>query len=301
MRKALPMTVLEPVDGVAQAVEWIEPLPADDLRRLRHCPLEPFDTNAHGPQSNAGLELIGTPRHHVRNLVATVGMPLRIQAHMAYGQSRSSLHKEWVRLFLGDCQGWRQIAHRKTDESGRVEFALPERLPVGVYGIAAQVAGDQTYATGSIWIIPQATPVVVFALPGALMAEEGLARSMAQGLGAPPIAGAASLTHFYREQGVLVIYMTKPTESYGPGASPEGWLQRHGFAQGPILMGPEALDTAPPSSFNQAVTDLDGLHGAKMIIKGGYAGSASDVQALLQLGVPTHQIWALDRYYPRQE
>ncbi len=142
-----------------------EPPAQGDIRRLHNCAESPFTKG--GPGSWEGFEGLETARgakarHRTSDRVVPLGEPIELKASIEY--DTGALAGEWVRIYVGDCDGWELKGINKTDEEGRVAFRLADRLAEGVYGVVFQVAGDQSEVRSQLWVVSRKTEVVVLDL-----------------------------------------------------------------------------------------------------------------------------------------
>ncbi len=217
-------------------VQYDDPLPVGDIRNLQNCAEYPFDAPDRGAWnalSSKQMAEEATPGHRSTDRVASVGDAIHLGAAMAYDDT--PLASEWVRLFVGDCQGWSQIGVRKTDDAGEVAFRLDNRLPEGIYGVVFQAVGDGTTVRTQLWVLPRQTTVVAFDLAGAAFEVSGEAvPTEAPG----PVRGAPTLTLWHTQQGRLVVYLNRSSGSESDTDAVSRWRQhlRHkGFAVGPVV------------------------------------------------------------------
>lgn len=231
-----------------------EPLPEGDVRRLQNCAEYPFDPPRRGPwESIESKELADTtePTHRSVDRIAVVGNRVRVDATLNYGDD--ALSGEWVRLYLGNCDGWSQQAVRRTGQDGRVEFRLQDRLSKGVYGVVFQVVGDRSTARAQLWVVSSQTEVVGLDIEGGAF-ETGGASTSPEALRKVP--DAVELARRHARRGRLVAYVHRSPAS-GDGTSTDRWrtrLRAAGFPVGPVvfLEEPAAVGSAGDSNRNGA-------------------------------------------------
>lgn len=207
-----------------------------DARELANCAEKSFDPPVRGPwETTQGRELAAPAEisHKASDKIVRVGGAVAVEATMSYGDE--PLIGEWVRLFIGTCDGWRQVGDRKTNGAGRVAFRLQERMPAGIYGVAFQVVGDGSVVRSQLWVVPRETKVVAFQIQGAAIEE---ATSTTEEKESVP--GAVSLAGWHASNGELVSYVDLDPHS---GQVVEEWrqsLRKQGFPVGPVLRRSEA-------------------------------------------------------------
>ncbi len=260
-----PMFLPVSYDEAMAAIEEEEPR---GTIGLKHCPRQEFVSEQFGPWNDAGRKALANdhePRHRAHDVVASVGRPVRVQARVAYGEEDMSLEGEWVRVYLGKCDGWQQVGYQRTGADGVVRVQLAERLPPGVYGVAFQVVGDLSFVVAKVWVVPANTPVVVFSLSGTLKTPDGA-----------PLPGAVALTKKYADHGYLVAYLASETEEQEARA----WLQEQGFSMGALV-----------EDFRAET--LHAIREAGLLIQAAYGNAAADAQAFGLAGLKSEQIWLL--------
>ncbi|TXD39421.1 hypothetical protein FRC98_03225 [Lujinxingia vulgaris] len=167
-------------------VEEIRP-PSTDMRFVQRCPSSDFQPARTGPWISAASERLAqnhTPTHIAPDQIITTGQPLTLHARLSYADQ--PLQGEWARIFWGSCErGWEQIGHLRTDADGRLAWPMTHRPSRGRYTYAVQVVGDQTFATGNIWIVAPEVRAVAISASAILHADTLQPASQPQ---APPEA-----------------------------------------------------------------------------------------------------------------
>lgn len=266
--------------------------------RLQQCTGRPFTPPPveawRHPHASPITTLAGDPRHAAEDAIAVAGAPLVIAGKFAYGVVSKDLEAEDVLVFLDDCTGWVALGRHTTDEEGRIVVPAPA-LPVGVYQVELQVAGDRSRATGWLWVVPAGTHVVVTDIDATLTTSdrEVFAQIFDGSVVPEPYPGAAALTAAHRERGHVVIYLTgRP--AWLADAS-RAWLARLGFAPGPLRVARAKRDVLPHDdgvgAFKRA--QLAGWRAAGLIVDAAYGNASTDLTAYLGAGLPADAMWII--------
>lgn len=200
-----------------------------DIRDLPNCGGTPFPVPARGPfatQENRLLAKEAQGEIQLYDQVVPGRRELKAEVVVTYGEE--PLREDWLRVFVGSCSGWGQVAEVRTDKEGRAQLALRQRLSPGVYGLAIQVVGDATAARAELWILPEATKLKEIALTAAKLEAGGSAKQ------------AGQVEDLVYEPGVLLVYLDQEglMKESSLGAL-RSRLRREGFPVGPILGGLE--------------------------------------------------------------
>lgn len=293
-------TVFLPVHYDEAMAEVKEEPPRGTLG-LKHCPGQAFESTAYGPWNSAERKLMArdnAPRHQANDVVARVGGPILLQARAAYGEEDVSLEGEWVRVYLGRCDGWQQVGYQRTGKDGAVSVTLKNSVAPGVYEVAFQVAGDLSFVTAKLWVVPANTPVVVFNIAGTLLVQSDDA--------ARALPGAVELTRAYAEHGYLVAYIAG---NIGEREARK-WLDEQGFSVGVVMANNGAsyhrlwlgqssqYDVVrDPKGFRSSVAEdfrvdaLNAIREAGLLIDAAYGNASTDAQAFGRAGLGSEQIW----------
>lgn len=217
---------------VLPILEAEPPMPGD-VRQLQNCAEYPLEPAVRGPwesYENKSQASQNQPRHHTGDRVAAVGEPVHLGAQFAYG--KAPLAGEWIRLFVGDCDGWQQVSVGRTDDEGRAVFRLDTRRPRGVYGVAYQVVADERLLRAQLWVVSEQTDIVGIELAGgAFDVEPGASAQEADTV----IPGAVELVRRHADRGQLVVYVHRGDGIVGV----ESWRRRlrdAGFPVGPVVV-----------------------------------------------------------------
>ncbi len=293
-------TVFLPVSYDEATAEVVDEPPRGTLG-LKHCAGQEFESKAYGPWNSSERKLMArdnAPRHQANDVVARVGGPILLQARAAYGEEDVSLEGEWVRVYLGSCDGWRQVGYQRTGKDGAVSLSLKDRVAPGVYDVAFQVVGDLSFVSAKLWVVPTNTPVVVFNIAGTLLAKKDEK--------AAALPGAVELTRAYAEHGYLVAYIAG---NIGEREARE-WLVENGFSSGVVMAnngasyhrlwlgeGSQRDVVRDPKGFRSSVAEdfrvdaLNAIRDAGLLVDAAYGNASTDAQAFGRAGLGSEQIW----------
>ena len=182
---------------------------------------------------------------------------------------------------MGNCRATRVVT-RSTDDDGRLEVTAPNLAP-GFHHFWMVAGGDNTYASGGVWVVPRATPAVVFDVDGTLTTDDGELFDNLLGRGnAAAFEGANQVVQRWADKGYLIIYVTG--RPYPLRAHTRRWLDAGGFPYGPLFT-PDRLRDGIPSrdgvgEFKREA--LLALQGNGVTIVRAYGNAATDVCAYAQ-------------------
>ncbi len=277
---------LESTGHLYLATEWDpivdeEPPPPGDVRHLKNCAEYPFEPPLRGPWETIDHQDLADgaePRHRAADWIVALGDSVTVEATMAY--NRGPLFEEWVRLFVGDCQGWKQVATRRTDGEGEVAFRLPERPQPGAYGLVFQASGDATAVGSQLWVVPPKTELVVFEIQGGTFDEDG-----------QEVPGAAELARWHAQQGALVAYIARVDDESPPGQANQWREKLRGaeFPVGPVVeldvngaqRAHNPTDLGAPDGWGEANGDVNGGAPIERRIDLFYAAQETSATALV--------------------
>ena len=245
--------------------------------------------------SNSLVAATGWPNHHAQDVVIAADQVGSVSAVFTYGALVLDIVDEAVRVSLDECSGWRDLGLVRTDDDGRVEVALSEKLPVGVYHVVFEVLADGTTASAYLWSLPAGTHLAVFDIDGTLTtADTELFKDILLGDYTPQeYAGAAALTRAHVEAGHVPVYLTgRP--GFLAGAT-RTWLDERDFAHGIVRLTDRAGQVLPTDggvgAFKRDV--LLGLSDTGMAVDLGYGNAATDIFAYLSAGLAPDEVWII--------
>jgi len=197
-----------------------------------------------------------------------------------------------------------EITEGVANDGGRVFLQL-ESLPMGVYPIRARVSVDKTLATGSLYLLPKNSPVVIFDIDGTLTRSDReltsqLLSKISKGKYTPRIrAGAKSLAWEWFRHGVLPIYLTGRPDTLH--AITRNWLQQQGFPPGPLLLANRLRDAKPTrggvGEFKRQ--ELERLIKTRSLqIVAAYGNASTDRFAYQEAGIPIEGLFLFGEHPP---
>jgi hypothetical protein len=269
--------------------------PITDTGRFQRCIDHPFSTAPDEGWRHTGSSLISvaSPRHSAADIFAQPGTTPYVGAKLTYGAISKDLEDEDVLAFLDTCNGWRALGRGKTDDDGRVRVKLPE-LPVGVYEVRFQVAGDQTTTSAFAYVIPAGTHIVVTDIDATLTTSDlELAHSLLDGHIPEMVPDAERLIRAHTDLGHIVMYMTG--RPYWQSVPTRAWLALKGFPTGAVRLA-DSNDAIFPTEgsvgdFKRA--KLHELVDAGYLLDVAYGNATTDISAYLDAGLAPDSIWIL--------
>lgn len=249
---------------------------------------------------------LGAPQHAMQDVLVTTGSPIALRGKFAYGAVSKDMEDEAVRGFLHDCDGWRNLGDRATDDDGRVTFAPDLALPVGVYDVVLELLGDASVARGRVWVLPAGTRVAVSDIDGTLTTgDEEVLKDVFVDLFSPLLAGsyvphaypsAVELTHALVQRKYLLVYLTG--RPYWLTGMTRDWLSERGFALGVLHTCDSNAEALPTEAGVQAfkLAYLRSLEQAGFVIDEAYGNATTDVGAYLGAGLAAQSIWIIGKH-----
>lgn len=246
---------------------------------------------------------LAAPGHSMQDPIVTPGAPAVIHGKFAYGAVSKDLQDETVRVYLGDCTGWRSLGEAKTSSDGRIAFTVAEPLPIGVYDVRLEVLGDASVAPGRLWILPPGTHLAISDIDGTLTtSDEELVVDVLTDLFEPifsgddvPAAwpGGPELTHALADRGWVVVYLTG--RPYWLTEKTRAWLSAGGFATGALHTTDTNAEALPVESgvgdFKRAW--LEGLTAQGFVLDQAYGNATTDLYAYAGAGIPAAATWII--------
>ncbi len=155
---------------------------------------------------------------------------------------------------------------------------------------AATIIAAATLTAGTACTLPPppgpgtGAPVVVFDIDGTLTDDE---------LSSTPHPGAADAVNAYVAKGYDVVYVTARWD-LAQRSSTESWLADNGFPHEELYMASSLLvDDASKADYKTQT--LTSIEANRAQVAYAYGDSSSDFTAYANVGVPTAQVWALQR------
>jgi phosphoserine phosphatase len=263
------------------------------------------------------VQKLGDALHSASDSVVNPGVEGTLRGKFSYGPTSKDLEDERIRAFVAiDCQ-WRELGSQFTDTDGRVAIPVsaahfPE---TGAYPFRLLVAGDLTYAQGSVFVVTRGTPTVVFDIDGTLTTDDkemvrgGIAEILRPtgsdvleyaGLDekafdiavelidehAEAYEGAQDVVRYWIDRGYQPIYITARPYLFDPLT--RDWLDTMGFPHAPVFTldsVEQALEGAE-GALPYKVETLDTLiEDAGLDIQYAYGNATSDICAYAEVGI----------------
>jgi len=273
-------------------VTVVEP---DIFRDCRGRPFTPAPDESWLHITTEAIVLTGDANHSAQDVIAVPSAPRSLPGKFTYGLASKDLEDEMIRVWLDDCDGWRDLGDHLTDSDGRIAVHAPTELGPGVYEARFQVLGDQSTTTSFLWVLPAGTKIVVTDIDGTL--TESDAELFYQTLDGThvPVAypGAVDLTLSHVSIGYVVVYLTG--RPYWLTDKTRTWLTDLGFAAGPVHVADSNADILPTDDSVGAykLAWLEGLAAAGYVIDFAYGNATTDIYAYMGAGIPADHVWII--------
>ncbi|MBK9069990.1 MAG: hypothetical protein IPL79_03140 [Myxococcales bacterium] len=242
---------------------------------------------------------MGSPQHMVHDDIVLIGQPSQLVGKFAYGDAGKDLEDETITLHIGTCSGWRARGSARTDDDGKVYFALAA-MPVGTYAVAMSVAGDASYAIGRLRVAPPGARVAVFDIDGTLTVSDrelfkqlaGKAR-LRRTYDPRPYDGGPALTAAVAARGLEIVYIT--ARPYWMADLSRAWLTKHGFAAGTVRVTSSLRDSMPSEASvgEFKIEQLAALRRAGFAFEAMFGNSTTDISAYASASVPASQVYII--------
>jgi hypothetical protein len=271
-----------PGDGFQRCVgRNFEPLPETDWQ--------------HGTQTPIILQA-GPPNHSAQDVIGAPDGARTLVGKFTYGTISKDLEDELVNVFLDTCgDDWVDLGQVATNSDGRIEKAIPDALPAGVYEVRFQVLGDQSTTTSYYWVLPVGTRIIVTDIDGTMTRSDSeLFMQIFDGSHVPvAYPGSVGLTQAHAELGHIVVYLTG--RPYWLTDRTRQWLLDLGFQPGPLHVTDSNEEAVPAESgvgdFKKAW--VSGLIAAGYPVDFAYGNAPTDIYAYLGAGLPADQVWII--------
>lgn len=268
--------------------------PILDTGRFQRCVDHVFDPlpDESWRHTRSSLVAVASPRHAAADVFAHPQTTPYVGAKLAYGTFSKDLEDEDVLAFLDTCNGWRALGRGTTDDDGRVRVRLPA-LPVGIYEVRFQVAGDQSTTSAFAYILPPGTRIAVTDVDATLTTSDlELAHSMLDGSHVPEVVtDAVELIRAHVDLGHVVMYMTG--RPYWQSVPTRAWLALRGFPTGAVRLADSNAAMLPTESsvgdFKRA--KLRELLDLGYVLDVAYGNATTDVSAYLDSGIAPSSVW----------
>jgi hypothetical protein len=236
----------------------------------------------------------GAANHSGKDTIAAPGIASKLPGKFTYGSVSKDLEDEDVMVFLDDCQDWTSLGRFATDSDGRISAPAPA-LPIGVYEVRFQVAGDRSTTTSFLWVLPAGTRVIVSDIDATLTTSDSeVFQQIFDGSYIPDTyPSAVPMTKVHEERGYLVFYMTG--RPYWLSNQTRGYLATRGFSAGPLRVTDSNTDILPTegSVGDYKLANLKALIASGLVIDFAYGNATTDIYAYLGAGIPADRVWII--------
>jgi hypothetical protein len=229
----------------------------------------------------------GSPRHVAADTIVAAGSAPQLDGKFAYGSVSKDIEDETVLSFTatGGCTSVPGTS-ALTDDDGRSR-ATAAVLPAGYHHFWLRLAGDGSHAQGGIWVVPPATPAILFDVDGTLTTDDGELFDDLLGRGVAEVfPNAAAVAQRWAAKGYLIVYVTG--RPYPLRDHTRRWLESHGFPYGPLFTPDRFRDARPTrdgvGDFKREI--LLELQSRGVSFARAYGNAATDVCAYVQAKIP---------------
>jgi len=250
-----------------------------------------------------GLWTAAAPHHTAQDVVGVPGGVVTVRGKFTYGALAKDLEDESVRVWLGDCDGFRLVGDARTDDEGRIAVEVDPDLPVGVYDLSLEVAVDGTTARAKLWLLPEGTHVVVTDIDGTLTTSDGeLVADVMADFFEPILAGeyvpeaypgGPELLRAHADHGAILVYLTGRPHSLTD--TTREWLADLGFPQG-ILHTTDHTSECMPTDDGVATYKYRYLRSLKeggLALDVAYGNARTDIHGYAAAGIPGVSTWII--------
>lgn len=273
--------------------------------RLQWCAGHEHPAVPSGGWNHAGSSVwaSGAAHHTAQDVVANPGGTATIQGKFTYGALSKDLEGEVVRVWLGDCDGFRLIDEVLTDGDGRIEVALDASLPTGVYDLQLEVAADGSAAHAKLWLLPAGTHVVITDIDGTLTTTDAeLMVDLMTDFFEPILAGdyvpkaypgGPELLRAHAEHGAILVYLTGRPHSLTDKT--REWLTDLGFPAG-IVHTTDRTGEWMPTDDGVGLFKfryLRALREGGLVLDAAYGNAATDIHGYAAAQIPPAATWII--------
>ena len=266
------------------------------------------DSQAAQALIDAGTHSSGTVvyGHYLRDSITNPGQEQVISGQATYGVNYSSvlagtppegLAGEYVSLWFKTPQDqWIMLARVLTDDNGQFEFRIPpdKAFGVGRWAVYAVVEGDQSCASGGVFVYPAGTQIIVTDIDETLTRhdEEVIAEINDPNYVEVPHHRSNELMQNYEDKGYIIFYLT--ARSYHLRNMTRKWLVSDDL-QYPFSF----LETAEKLVFSDSAVAYKTAFIRKLIQDLGYdvvlahGNATSDIDAYQNNQIPNDRIFII--------
>lgn len=239
--------------------------------------------------------------HSGNDVIVAMGNDAEIPGKFSYGTISKDITDEAIEIYIDDCSGSLVLLGADlTDHDGRTNYVISSwRLPKnpGQYKIVQRVLGDASYVVSYLRIVSAGSGVVVFDIDGTLtISNSEEVREVLFDHVPQSRRGAADLTHFWRNKGVEVIYLSG--RHYLLTNLSRKDIVKSGYAPGTLLVSHSVSEWLPTKSHTGEFKykELMKLIKQGLIVQAAYGNEKTDVYAYLKAGIPKEQIFVVGEH-----
>ena len=285
------------------AASYPSDTPITDAGRFQTCVDHPF---ANPPEedwrhTSSSLIAVASPKHSAGDVIAYPNTTPYVGAKLTYGPTSKDLEDEDVLAFVDTCTGWRSLGRGTTDDEGRVRVKLPP-LPIGVYEVRFQVAGDRTTTSALAYMLPSGTHLVVTDIDATLTTSDAAVFQQIFDGSYVPAAypDADRLIQAHAARGHFPLYLTG--RPYWLSEPSRAWLAEKRFPRGALRVADSNADILPTEASVGAykLARLQALVDGGYVIDAAYGNATTDIYAYLGAGIAADAVWIIGTHAGEQ-
>lgn len=228
----------------------------------------------------------GSHNHRGIDLIASEDDPQQVIAgKLGHGKHDKDLEDEDAEVFACVDAAWRSLGVARTNDDGRFELAVPQRLSTGMRDLYVASLGDGSGSYFVGYVAPRGTGVVVSDVDGTLSwSENSIIKQVVKRSHdikhrphAPEALAALPYPIVYTTaRGDVFVNLTRT------------WLVKHGFPRGLLRLARGAFAKPGKSAIEYKTATLKGL---SVPIVAGIGNRKSDITAYTNVGVDGKRIF----------
>ncbi|MBA3455048.1 MAG: hypothetical protein H0T42_18305 [Deltaproteobacteria bacterium] len=287
MLRAALLVVLLIVALDASPVQADQILPTSPVITDTRCP-QPPAIKARGFRHKRSKQIAraGSPNHRGIDLIASEDAAQQvIGGKLGHGKFDKDLEDEDAEVFACVDATWKTLGVERTNDDGRFELVLLQRLPTGMRDLYVASVGDGSGSYFVGYVAARGAGVVVSDIDGTLSwSENSIIRQVVKrshDIKHRPHAPEALTALPYP-----IVYTTARGDVFLN--STRGWLTRHGFPRGLLRLAHGAFARPGKSAIAYKTTTLQALGVA---IVAGIGNRKSDITAYTNVGLTGKRIF----------